>query len=244
MRPLLIWIVWGVLSLTGCASPQPKPTEGAAAGEASRRAVLRCDGGQSITVTFAAGAATLEAAGGTARLTQQRTGAGIHYAGDGNDLRGKGPDLTWTDKSGKTHACRDEALAMGQSPEPAKSLAGSKWRLIHFQSMDDAIGTVVPPNVERYTIEFVSDGSLALQLDCNRATGRWEAKPASATEGSLTMTGGAMTRAMCQPGALDTQIARDLAFVTHYLFVDGQLSLTLKMDSGIYLWAPASPGGG
>jgi heat shock protein HslJ len=140
--------------------------------------------------------------------------------------------------------CASPPKPMDSAPAAAsKSLAGSKWKLVRFQSMDDAIGTVVPPHAERYTIEFAPDGGLALQLDCNRGMGRWEASPASAADGTLTITGGAMTRAMCGPGALDTQIARDLAYVTHYKFVDGQLSLSLKADSGIYLWAPATRGG-
>jgi heat shock protein HslJ len=140
--------------------------------------------------------------------------------------------------------CASPARPTSGGPDAtSKSLAGSSWKLVHFQSMDDAIGTVVPPHVERYTMHFAPDGSLALQLDCNRGMGRWEAKPASPTDGTLTITGGAMTRAMCEPGALDTQIARDFNYVTHYLFVDGQLSLSLKADSGIYLWAPTTLGG-
>jgi heat shock protein HslJ len=114
------------------------------------------------------------------------------------------------------------------------SLAGSRWTLIAFQSSDDAMGRVVPPSAERYVAEFRPDGTLAMQLDCNRATGRWEA-PTPST-GSLRLSGGAMTRAMCQQGALDTQIARDLARVRSYIIRDGRLFLSLETDSGIYEW--------
>jgi hypothetical protein len=49
-----------------------------------------------------------------------------------------------------------------------------------------------------------------------------------------------MTNALCLPGAIDSQLARDMAFVTSYVIVDNKLSLVLKIDSGNYLWEPAS----
>lgn len=123
-----------------------------------------------------------------------------------------------------------------QIQPPVPTLAGSKWRLVHFQSSDDAIGTKVPPSVERYTMEFMADGNVALQLDCNRAGSTWEAASSSARGGSLALKGGPMTRAMCQPGAMDTQIARDLSRVRSYTFDGNRLSLALEADAGIYVW--------
>ena len=161
----------------------------------------------------------------------------LHAAG--HTLRGKGPELAWTDDAGVTLDCRDEQWAMRQPQvqEPAASLSGTSWTLVHFQSSDDAVGTVVPSNVERYTLQFGADGALVLRLDCNRATGRWEAKPTSATGGSLTITGGRMTRAMCGPGAIDTPIARDLSRIRSYTIAGGRLSLALEADAGVYIWA-------
>jgi heat shock protein HslJ len=106
--------------------------------------------------------------------------------------------------------------------------------LIAFQSSDDAIGRVVPPAVERYVAEFRADGRLTLQLDCNRATGQWE-MPSPATA-ELKLGGGAMTRAKCQPGALDTQIARDIGRVRSYLIRGDRLFLALEADGGVYEW--------
>ena len=122
---------------------------------------------------------------------------------------------------------------------PQQGLAGTSWTLVRFQASADATGAVVPPDVERYTLEFLSDGALALQLDCNRGTGHWEAKPTSSAGGTLSITGGAMTRAMCQPGAMDTQIAGDLSRVRSYALVGSELSLTLEAGAGTYLWAPS-----
>lgn len=198
--------------------------------EAAKRASFVCDGGATFTVAFAGEAATLEANGQSYRLTQQMAGSGIHYAGEGQDLRGKGWDMTWMDASA-VRQCRDQAA-------PARTLAGTGWRLIHFQSSDDAIGTKTPPNAERYTLQFAADGGLALRLDCNRANGKWTAAP-STTGGSLSLTGGAMTRAFCGPGALDSQIARDLPRIRSYTYAGMNLSLALEADGGTYLWGPA-----
>lgn len=201
--------------------------------EGAKRVTFACEGGGFFAVSFTDGAAAMEASGQTYRLTQQIAGSGIHYAGEGQDLRGKGADMTWTNASG-ARQCRDQAAA-------PRSLAGTGWRLIHFQSSNDAIGTKVPPNAERYTLRFEADGSLALRLDCNRAMGKWTAMP-STTGGSLSLTGGAMTRAFCGPGALDTQIARDLPRIRSYTYAGMNLSLALEADGGTYLWGPAEVG--
>lgn len=229
--------------LTGCA-----PTtvaDAPATVEAPRRVVFLCDRGQNITVTFQGDGATLESGASTARLRAQPVASGIHYAGDGNDLRGKGPEATWTDPSGTVRSCRDQEWAMKQPQiqEPLAHLEGTLWRLIHFQSSDDAIGTVVPPRVERYTLNFMSDGALALGLDCNRGSARWEARPTSPRGGSLSVKAGPMTRAMCGAGAIDTRLAQDMGQVRSFTIADGRLNLALEADAGIYVWEPAPDGG-
>lgn len=115
--------------------------------------------------------------------------------------------------------------------------------LVGFQSPDDAIGTVVPPRPDRYTLNFGADGKLAAQLDCNRAMGSWEATSPSATGGSLAIKGGAMTRAMCGPGAMDNRIAADLGRIRSYTLRDGRLYLALEADAGIYEFRPGGTGG-
>ena len=125
-----------------------------------------------------------------------------------------------------------------QISEPVSILAGTSWRLVHFQSSDDAIGTIVPPNVQNYTLQFMNDGTLAMRLDCNRASSKWQARPSSAGGGSLSISPGTMTRAMCGPGAIDVRLAQDVARVRSYTLRDGRLSLALEADAGIYLWEP------
>ncbi|MDX2209554.1 MAG: META domain-containing protein [Sphingopyxis sp.] len=234
------WMIGAApLLLAACMGSYGEPgvTGGASFAEAQN---FVCDRSDSARIAFGEGKALLTAGGATAMLTAQPTGSGYLFKGEGHEIRGKGYELTWKKPDGQMRSCREEKWAMSQPqiqpPAPPTALAGTKWQLVHFQSSDDSIGTKVPPSVERYTLEFKDDGSAALQLDCNRAMSQWKAEPSSPTGGGLSMGPGPMTRAMCQPGAMDTQIARDLANIRSYTFRGELLGLALQADAGIYLW--------
>jgi uncharacterized protein len=123
------------------------------------------------------------------------------------------------------------------------SLAGTSWRLVEFQSMDDAIGTLRPQRGEPYTMSLGSDGTASMTLDCNRASGPWSAQPASAESGTFRIGPLAITRALCPEPSLEPRIARDLPYVRSYLLRDGRLHLSLMADGGIYTWEPAAASG-
>ena len=61
----------------------------------------------------------------------------------------------------------------------AGPLANTDWRLVEFQSMDDAVGTKRPSDPALYTMRLNADGSVAMRLNCNRATGTWKAEPST-----------------------------------------------------------------
>jgi heat shock protein HslJ len=134
------------------------------------------------------------------------------------------------------------ACASPRIPEPPVNLAGTSWRLVYFQPPETGANPVVPPRVDRYTLDFGADGTLALGLDCNRATARWQVIPSG--RGTLSVTAGAMTRAFCGDGALDERIAQDLEKIRSYTVADGRLFLTLEAGAGTYAWRPASRTGG
>jgi heat shock protein HslJ len=141
-----------------------------------------------------------------------------------------------------------EIAAEGGAPEAsspwggrASTLEGTSWRLVEFQSMDDAIGTLRPDDPSKYTMTLHGDGTVSMQLDCNRATGTWSAEPASDEGGSFRYGPLATTRALCPPPSLGERIARDAEFVRSYLLRDGRLHLSLVADAGIYAWQPESP---
>lgn len=207
-----------------------------------RKVTYLCSRGIIMDVVFDDRSASLTYNGTSIALSQEPAGSGFLYTGDGHVLQGKAHEATWTDRAGTERDCVDQEWSMRQPQiQPTMlPLDGTSWQLVHFQSSDDAIGTIVPPRVERYTMEFRPDGGLALQLDCNRGNGMWSSDVATSQGGSLSLRGGAMTRAACGPDALDTRIAADLARVRSYTITEGQLAIALEADAGIYLWAPAT----
>jgi heat shock protein HslJ len=122
---------------------------------------------------------------------------------------------------------------------PANPLAGTKWRLVSFQSMDDAIGTVRPPDPSLYTMHLQGDGTVSMRLNCNRARGQWSAVPSGdGRSGRFAFEPLAMTRAICPPPSMDAQIAAQAGYIRGYLLKEGMLYLSLMADGGIYAWAP------
>ena len=47
-------------------------------------------------------------------------------------------------------------------------LAGTNWRLVEFQSMDDATGKIRPDDPSLYTMRLNADGTVNMRLNCNR----------------------------------------------------------------------------
>jgi len=125
----------------------------------------------------------------------------------------------------------------------AGNLAGTRWRLVEIQSMDDTIGTTRPSDRNLYTLDLNVDGRAALRLNCNRGVGQWSAQPiANGAEGNFAIGPVAMTRALCPPPSLDERIARDMDYVRSFLLKDGRLYLSLMADGGIYVWEPRVEG--
>jgi len=90
-------------------------------------------------------------------------------------------------------------------------------------------------------MELTVGGRLAMQLDCNRAVGRGEARPTSATSGSISFSAAAMTQAACPPGSMDTRIASDLESVRTYVLDGDRLNLALEANGGVYTWWHMAP---
>jgi len=130
-----------------------------------------------------------------------------------------------------------QGLAAGDAvPPPA--LAGTHWRLVEFQSMDDAQGTTRPGEGTVYTMWLHGDGSVTMQLNCNRATGSWSASSGSdAASGRFEFGPLAATRALCPPPSMDESIVAQSSYVRSYLLKGDRLYLSLMADGGIYVWA-------
>jgi len=116
-------------------------------------------------------------------------------------------------------------------------LAGTSWKLISFQSMDDAQGTSTAEGRE-YSVTFNPDGTATGQFDCNRANSTWSGTATSTESGTLKFGPVAMTRALCPPPRFDELLGAQLPNVTSYILRDGHLFLALKMDGGIFEFEP------
>jgi len=191
--------------------------------------VFTCEDGERLTAHFRDGAVgVVDPQGRSFELKQRPAGSGIWYEGQDHTLRGKGEEMTWT-SAGGTKACTSAS-----SP-----LAGSRWRLVQFHASDGKASAPAAP--ENFVMELLPGGRVALQLDCNRATGRWQAS--GTTAGSITIDAPAMTRAACPASdSWDTRLARDLASVHSYALNDNRLDLALDAGAGVYSWTrlPAS----
>jgi heat shock protein HslJ len=132
-----------------------------------------------------------------------------------------------------------QSSAGAESEVPGTDLAGTTWMLVELQSMDDAVGTTRPEDASRFTLRLKDDGTAAIRLDCNRATGTWIAEPsADPSNGRFEFGPLATTSALCAPPNLDERIAAQLPYVRGYLLVDGRLYLSLMADGGILAWQP------
>jgi heat shock protein HslJ len=112
-------------------------------------------------------------------------------------------------------------------------LSGVQWAWQTFQGSDDTI--VRPDDPSQYTIEFLPNGTLAIQAACHHAVGTY-----TVDNSTVDLRIGESTRAICPSGALMDRFLRDLDQVTSHVFRDGKLYLALPMDAGIHAFAPTS----
>jgi heat shock protein HslJ len=121
------------------------------------------------------------------------------------------------------------AMAASDSGE---ALAGRIWAWQRTRFSDDKV--IVADAPERYTLEFMPDGRVALRADCNRGGARYDASAGR----SLTFSPAAITKMGCPPGSQGTEFLRQLSLVGDYLFANGNLVLTLRLDTGSMYFAP------
>jgi heat shock protein HslJ len=108
----------------------------------------------------------------------------------------------------------------------APTLTGVVWQWQGFEGGDGS--EVVPDDPARYTVEFLDDGSVLAQVDCNSGSGVY-----TASDGQLDISQLATTRMACPPDSLDADFARILDEATSYTFREGNLCLALPADAGI-----------
>lgn len=166
------------------------------------------------------------------QITAQSAGVYVDITPQGNQP----PRVTSTARDKTVGEC--EILSF-QAPETsAPSLAGTHWRLVEFQSMDDRQGITRPAEGALYTMWLHGDGTVAMQLHCNRAMGTWVAAPGSdGASGRFEFGPLAATRALCRSPGMDESIVAQSRFIRSYLLKEDRLYLSLMADGGIFVWA-------
>lgn len=135
--------------------------------------------------------------------------------------------------------------AVASEAQAKSRLAGTTWRLVEFQSMDDATGTIRPDDPALYTMQLGADGSVNMRLNCNRANGTWTIEPgADPSSGGFEFGPLATTKALCPPPSLDELVAQQAPYIRGYLLKNGRLYLSLMADGGIFAWEPVDPSPG
>ena len=111
------------------------------------------------------------------------------------------------------------------------TLPGVVWQ---WQGNVSSTGEVTmrPDDPSQYTVEFLPDGTLAIQADCNHATGN-----VILTGSQLDLQIGGVTEMACPPGSLMTPFLADLDQVVSYT-IQQTLTLALSGGNGVMQFAP------
>jgi heat shock protein HslJ len=112
-------------------------------------------------------------------------------------------------------------------------LPGAVWRWSEFQSGDGTVVTASDPN--QYSVEFLDDGTVRVQADCNTGFGPYT------VDGSGVDLTVASTKVACPEGSQSTDFLRYLDDAVSYVIKDGRLWLSLMADAGIAVFDPAPP---
>jgi heat shock protein HslJ len=112
-----------------------------------------------------------------------------------------------------------------------ESLTGITWQWV---GLTDPMQQVAIDAPEKYTLTFLDDGSLQIQADCNLATASFTATD----DGSLTVTPGIMTLALCGPESRSEELIQKLGFAARYFFQDGHLFIDMMADGGTLEFQP------
>ncbi|MCA9868013.1 MAG: META domain-containing protein [Anaerolineae bacterium] len=106
----------------------------------------------------------------------------------------------------------------------APTLGGTTWQWLGTTTPEEPI-TVA--DASRYTIEFLDDGTAAIQADCNRVVAQFTAE-----DGALSIIPGPMTLAACPDDSQGDVFVQQLGASGLYFFQDGDLYIDLFADAG------------
>jgi heat shock protein HslJ len=108
------------------------------------------------------------------------------------------------------------------------------WQLIEMPGDDGALIEVTEP--ERYTVQFLEDGTMAIGADCNRATASF-----TTSSNDIDITLGISTLVLCPPDSLADPFQRHLDDAETFEF-DADGNLVLASEAGTLRFRPELQG--
>ena len=113
----------------------------------------------------------------------------------------------------------------------ASDLVGYVWMWLEFLENND---TVTHPNMPvNYTLEFMPDGQVVVQADCNRANGTY-----TVNGGQLDIEIMTTTLAACPEGSLENEYLQLLNDAAAYIREGDLLFIDIMMDAGTMKFLP------
>lgn len=118
------------------------------------------------------------------------------------------------------------------APSPGADLIGKTWHLTAITEKTPAFQGVVPlADQDKYTIDFIADGTFAARADCNQVAGTWTAT----SSGGLKLTIGPSTLVACATGSLSDLYVLGLSNAASYAIAGDALTITLR-DEGTLVY--------
>jgi len=129
--------------------------------------------------------------------------------------------------------------AQDPGPAPAEAIGPIQWQLTGF--VDTARGSIPIEDPAKYTIQFLPDGRVAIDADCNQGSASYKVSGNGLQLGPITAT-----HAACEPESFSKRFLKELGFVRSFVIdqsqATDQLVMGLMADGGMLQFSPVLTG--
>jgi len=130
-----------------------------------------------------------------------------------------------SDKLSLVTAADGVLLAAFQATDEGLEIVGVVWKWVQTLESNDT--KRIPDDPSKYTLEFLPDGKVSIEADCNQGSGTYTINGQQISIEILITT-----LAACPPGSLEQEYIADLNAAVIYFTQDGDLYLDMKFDTG------------
>lgn len=128
----------------------------------------------------------------------------------------------------------DDTTSDSSDSSSSPELTGPVWAWQQTQMNNGDLFT--PDDPGNYTVQFMTDGTMSAQADCNQVGGSYTVNDDS----QMTITLGPSTLVACPEGSLGDQFTQNLSQANIYSFDGENLLIDLTFDSGTMTFSPQS----